>query len=382
MRHTYDQSGNAYHLKGGKHTCPQCGQHTLQLYIKEADGDPINDVVGKCDRHYNCGYNLKPWAYFEEHPDELPMKYKHKRTKPEPPKPLVTIPMEYVEKSMATAKPGQCDFIDIIMHLFPKEDVARVIEKYYLGTTKEKSVIFWQIDENGNVHEGKAMAYNPANGKRDKASWQTCASKWIFSTMQGRGLLPMDAASTKILFGQHLLATADKETMVCVTESEKNAIFGAIAFPDYVWLAVGSGQELGKLWKVRNIFAKCRCVILVPDSDAINEWIRKAEDFKLTNLKVWKLCQGHPDGWDIADYIRDKWLQRPQTITAYHRTTEPVATLTPSQPTTPPPPMENNVIVALCPQHRLERMAASNPAISLLVDKLQLEAIDDDYIPF
>ena len=200
--------------------------------------------------------------------------------------------------------------------------------------------------------------------------------------MQGLGLLPMDAVSTKILFGQHLLATANNETNICVTESEKNAIFGAIAFPDYVWLAVGSGQELGKLWKVRNTLAKCRCVILVPDSDAINEWSRKAEDFKLTNLKVWKLCQGHPDGWDIADYIRDKWLQRPQTITAYHRATEPVATLTPSQPTTPPPPMKNNVIIALNPQQRFERLRASNAAVDLLAEKLDLVAVDDDFESF
>lgn len=382
MRHTYDQSGNAYHLKGGKHTCPQCGKHTLQLYINIDNADPINDVVGKCDRHYNCGYDLKPWAYFEEHPNELPRKHKHRRTKPEPPKPLVTIPFEYVEKSMATANPGQCDFIDIILHLFSKEDVARVIEKYHLGTTREKSVIFWQIDENNNVHEGKAMAYNPANGKRDKASWQTGASKWIFSTMQGRGLLPMDASSTKILFGQHLLATSDENTKICVTESEKNAIFGAIAFPDYVWFAVGSSQELGKLRNVRDILAKCRSVILVPDSDAINEWSRKAEDFKLTNLTVWKLCQGHPDGWDIADYIRDKWLQRPSTITAYHRKKETDTPSTPRREPTKQQMEDNNTIVALCPQHRLEKLMATNPAVALLVDKLELVAVDDDFEPF
>ena len=350
-KYTYDQSGNRYQLRGSKHTCPSCGKHTLQLYVRESDGEPINDVVGKCDRHYHCGYDLKPWAYYEEHTDELPTNATRQCYKPEAPKPLFTIPADYVKQSMATAQPGQCDFIDILLRFFDKKDVEKVCRKYFLGKTKTKAVIFWQIDESGLIHEGKVMKYNTANGKRDKASWATGESGWIFSKLQGRGLLPMDASSTKIMFGQHLLATADKDTNVCVVESEKNAIFGAIAFPDFTWLAVGSAQEIGKIWKIRNILAKCRCVILVPDSDAMQEWSQKAEGFKLPNLKVWKLCLGHPDGWDIADYIQDKWMQKPVTITAYHSQKE----------------TDTHTLI--------ESITTKNPAVALLIDRLSLEVV-------
>ena len=185
-------------------------------------GDPINDVVGKCDRHNKCCYELKPWRDFEEHPEELPKKSNHRHPKPEPPKPLVTIPFEYVEKSLVATIPDHCDFIDFLLRIFEREDVERVIQAYHLGTTKTKSVIFWQIDENGDVHEGKAMAYNPANGRRDKASWATGASKWVFSTMHERGLLPTDASSTKILFGQHLLAKVNEESNILFLDLKHN----------------------------------------------------------------------------------------------------------------------------------------------------------------
>ena len=42
--YTYDQNGRAYRLKGGKHSCPYCGQRTLQLYIAVDDGNPISLV--------------------------------------------------------------------------------------------------------------------------------------------------------------------------------------------------------------------------------------------------------------------------------------------------------------------------------------------------
>lgn len=362
MNYLTDQAGRKYQLKGGKHTCPHCQNHSLQLYVNLKTGDSINDMVGKCDHHYSCGYNLTPRDYFQDHPEELPTKARDKVKKP---KTLVTIHPDYVRKSLVAAEPGKCSFIDILLRMFRKEDVERVCELYQLGATKHKAVIFWQISEQYLIHEGKAMAYGASDekrkkaipfdesmGKRDKASWATGESKWIFSTLQGRGLLPNDAESEKICFGQHLLRNANKNINVCVTESEKNAVFGSIAFPDYTWLAVGSSQELGKLWKIRDTLAKCRSVILVPDSDSIQEdanpnWNKKAEELKLPNLKIWKICQGHASGWDLADYIQDKWMQKAMsntgssraTITAYHRQCEKKQTSSPDPPTpTPTPP--------------------------------------------
>ena len=330
MKYTYDSNGTAYHLHGRKYGCPSCGQRSLQLYENAETGEPISEVVGKCDRHYNCGYDYPPKQYFADHPEELPPpKYGRRRNyAPEPPKSLVTIPQEYLEKSIIPAATnGLCGFTDILLQMFAPSDVKRVIGKYFLGRTKLGAVIFWQVDTNELVREGKIMQYDPFTGCRDKASWATGESGWVFSSLQARGVLPSPASSTKCIFGEHLLRDADAESNVMIVESEKNAILGALAMPDFVWLAVGSCQDFGKLWKVKSILAKCRSVVVIPDADALHDWREKAQALNLPNLKVSDLCAGHAGGWDLGDIIRDIYLQHPQTFTPVH-----------PAPTAPPPP--------------------------------------------
>ena len=312
---TYDQNGTAYHLHGGKHACPSCGKVTLQLYESVDTGEPINDQVGRCDRHNNCGYDYKPKQYYNDHPEELPPAKDGKRRyyHPEPQKSFVIIPKEYVVKSIIPkADKGLCGFIDILLQMFAPEDVKRVIDKYYLGRTKFGAVIFWQIDTKGLIREGKAMQYNVYTGGREKASWATGESFWVFSTLQAGGILPTPATSTKCIFGEHLLRDATASSIIYITESEKNAIFGSLFMPDAIWLGVGSSQDFGKVEKVKNVLEKCASVVFVPDADAITDWREKAQRLNLPNAKVSDLCAGHPDGWDLADMIRDIYMQHPQ----------------------------------------------------------------------
>lgn len=333
-KYTYDQRGTAYHLKGGKHTCPSCGKHTLQLYVGVDNGEPINDQVGKCDRHYNCGYDYPPKAYFADHPEELPPpKYGRRRYYPqEPQKPPVTIPKEYVVNSIIPeAKNGLCGFLDILLQMFAPSDVKRVIDKYYLGYTRHGAVIFWQIDSKGLIREGKAMQYSVYTGGRDKASWATGESFWIFSTLQARGVLTGNDTSTKCIFGQHLLREADANTNVMIVESEKNAIFGALSMPDYTWVAVGSSQDIGKIEKVKDILGRCRSVVVIPDADALQDWREKVKALNMPNVKVSNLCAGHAGGWDLADVIRDIYMQHPQQFRPTQRL-EPTPQEEPSQP--------------------------------------------------
>lgn len=323
MRYTYDQNGTAYHLKGSKYACPSCGhRNTLQLYENIVTGEPINDQVGRCDRLYNCGYDYKPMQYYSDHPDELPPAKDGKRRyyHPEPQKPLVTIPKDYVVKSIIPrAEKGLCGFSDILLQMFAPSDVKRVIDKYYLGRTKYGAVIYWQIDTKGLIREGKAMQYNVHSGGREKASWATGESFWIFSTLQASGVLPTPATSTKCIFGEHLLQNADTSSTVYITEGEKNAIFGALFMPDAIWLGVGSSQDFGKVEKVKNVLEKCASVVFVPDADAITDWREKAQRLNLPNAKVSLLCAGHADGWDLADIIRDIYMQHPQQLRATQR---------------------------------------------------------------
>jgi hypothetical protein len=339
MGYTYDPNGTAYRLHGSKHSCPSCGHRTLQLYEDAATGEPINDQVGKCDRHYNCGYDYKPMQYYNDHPEELPPAKDGRRRNyhPEPQKSLVIIPKDYVVKSIIpTAKNGLCGFVDILLQMFAPSDVKRVIDLYYLGHSKFGAVIFWQIDTKGRVREGKAMQYNVHNGRREKASWVTGESFWIFSTLQARGVLPTPATSTKCMFGEHLLRNASASSIIYITEGEKNAIFGALAMPDSIWLAVGSSQDFGKVRNVKDILEKCGSVVFVPDADAIADWRKKAQRLNLHNAKVSNLCAGHADGWDLADIIRDIYLQHPQQFKPTQRR-EPTPAPTPMVEVTPNP---------------------------------------------
>ena len=362
---TYDQNGNAYQLRGGKHSCPSCGKRTLQLYIG-ADGEPINDQVGKCDRHYNCGYDYPPKAYYADHPQELPPSKDGSRRSfvREPERPVIPICKDYVWQSIIpSATKGFTTFTDYLLMMFPVVEVQRVIETYYLGRTKSGSVIFWEIDENGLVREGKAMAYL-LNGGRDKASWVTGGSFWIYSTLVGRKELPANTKAVQCMFGQHLLRHADRNSKVFVVESEKNAVFGALMYPEGLWLAVGSSQEIGKVWKVKNILAGCRSVVFVPDGDAITDWSDYVQRFHLPNATVNRFCAGHTDGYDIADYAHYLWLSNPNVFFKQEVTgTEPMVVSS-------APSVELNEQKQI-----LASVIKKNPAVGLLVEKFNLELV-------
>lgn len=333
-KYTYDQNGTAYRLHGSKHVCPSCGKTTMQLYEGVKSGESINDQVGKCDRHYNCGYDYKPMQYYNDHPEELPPAKDGRRRyyQPEPQKPVVSIPPMYLYNSLIQkAEEGESGFTDILLQMFAPSDVKRVIDLYYLGHTKFGAVIFWQIDKRGLIREGKAMQYNVHSGGREKASWATGESFWVFSTLQAKGVLPTPATSTKCIFGEHLLRDANASSTIYITESEKNAIFGALFMPDAIWLGVGSSQDLGKVWKVRDILSKCGSVVFVPDADAIADWRKKAQRLNLPNAKVSDLCAGHAGGWDLADNIRDIYMQHPQQFRPTQRR-EPTPKAEPSEP--------------------------------------------------
>jgi hypothetical protein len=369
-KYTYDQNGKAYQLKGGKHTCSACSQHTLQLYIGVDDGEPINDQVGKCDRHYNCGYDYTPKQYYADHPSELPPdKNGKRRYLPEPERPVIPIDRKNVLQSLIpSAIQGMSTFTDYLLRMFPAESIKRVIDDYYLGRTKSKAVIFWQIDEKGIVRDGKAMKYLPT-GNRDKASWAVGESFWIFSTLQSRGELPAkdgerEVKSAKCIFGQHLLRHADKTTRVCIVESEKNAVFGSLMLPDYLWLAVGSSEEVGKVWKVKNLLAQCKSVVFIPDADAVNDWRENVEKFHLPNATVNDFCAGHAGGYDIADYAYYQWYSNPHVFMP--KTTE-------SQNVEQHKVDGANSEKLAESERMLKAMIEANPAVGILVETLKLE---------
>jgi len=165
--------------------------------------------------------------------------------------------------------------------------VKSTLEKYFIGTSKKfvSSVVFWQIDIENRVRNGKVMVYDQTTGKR---------SKTLFTSIP-KLLGLKDFNSEQCFFGEHLLTESNKP--VAIVESEKTAIISSLLFDEYIWLASGGKSNLtDNKCKVLN----SRKVILFPDSDGFDLWKKKANKlgFEISYLLKDKKC-----GYDLADWF-------------------------------------------------------------------------------
>ena len=139
--------------------------------------------------------------------------------------------------------------------------------RYRLGRSKDDAVVYWQIDQLGQIHDGKLMWYGPDchRLKHRNASWVMFMLKQHFG-------IPQDAYQpSHVFFGTHLLSAVSarhKKTAcpktVCIVEAEKSAVILSELYPQYIWLAAGGMHELqvSKFLSLRH-----HRVILFPDTD-------------------------------------------------------------------------------------------------------------------
>lgn len=309
-----------YNTIRSRYTCPACGhKHQFARYVDIDTGEYISDEVGKCNREDKCGYHYTPAQYFREHPEnrreETTIKPggNEKTKKPgefsENPKnaPECVIPCEYINKSLGYGS----SFIYFLCSVFDSGSltsptIERLMRQYYLGCTRGGAVIYWQIDTKKRVRTGKIMQYNPETGKRIKNN--TGAIDWVHSRLKRNGILPASWELSQCLFGEHLLSERPTD-IVCLVESEKTAIIGSGAMPEYVWLATGGKQNLKS--------DKCAClkgrdVIVCPDLGAFDLWSEKMReiankcgfDARLSDfLENIASDKEKHEGYDIADYL-------------------------------------------------------------------------------
>lgn len=134
--------------------------------------------------------------------------------------------------------------------------------RYRLGRSKDDAVIYWQIDQLGQVHDGKLIWYGPDchRLKHRNASWV------MFLLKQHNGIPQNAFQPTHVFFGTHLLTSdiSHQTSAVCVVEAEKSAVILSELYPQYIWLAAGGLFELqvNKFLPLRHY-----CVILFPDTD-------------------------------------------------------------------------------------------------------------------
>ena len=217
------------------------------------------------------------------------------------------IPHEFCERSLSY----HSNFVRFLCSILDKETlesptIERLMQDYYLGATKDKSVIFWQIDSRNNIRTGKVMQYDAGSGHRIKNG---NGIDWIHSIMKKKGLLPDNFQMVQCLFGEHLL-TRYPDRAVAVTESEKSALIGSAVFPSMIWLAVGgiSNFTADRLKPLAG-----RKIIAFPDTDTNGEtfskWKTIADSIPFAEITVSNLLEEHAtpqqkeNKIDIADWL-------------------------------------------------------------------------------
>ena len=165
--------------------------------------------------------------------------------------------------------------------------------RYRLGRSKDDAVIYWQIDQLGQVHDGKLMWYGP-----DCHRLKYRNASWVMFLMKQHFGIPQSAFQpTHVFFGTHLLKydgrckMADVKSVssvqsvvkknspvVAIVEAEKSAVILSELYPQYIWLAAGGMFELqvSKFLPLQHYQ-----VILFPDTDpegrAFRTWYDAAQ---------------------------------------------------------------------------------------------------------
>lgn len=261
-----------YHTPSSRHTCPKCGRkRCFTYYIDTLTGQSVDERCGKCDHLNSCGYHLPPRAFFGERNEGWKFERKDERkdglsgVSPAPASYSICLPANL---------PVRCMGSETLLHswlfgLFPRERVLQVAERYRLGQWRDHRVVFWQIDAEGRVRDGKLMDYGTDGHRLGSPSW-------VSAELRREGLIPAEASTGKCLFGLHLVPAAERQgtvkaeaPVVCLVESEKSALYCACRFPQFVWMATGGCKALKPeaLLPLRGMK-----LVVFPDSGVHDEW--------------------------------------------------------------------------------------------------------------
>jgi hypothetical protein len=161
--------------------------------------------------------------------------------------------------------------------------LADPLRDYHLGVTKNRDVIFYQIDKEGRCRTGKIMKYNRAAGHRIKDENVGGRITWVHSILKNsinpKLRLPDGWTLTHCLFGEHLLKQYPFNN-VAIVESEKTAVICSSFWSEYIWLATGGKSQLNDRLQV----LKGRKIVAFPDVDGYQEWKEKL--FQVRGLDI------------------------------------------------------------------------------------------------
>ena len=208
---------------------------------------------------------------------------------------------------------------------FPEEQVAEVLARYRTGSTRDGRIIYWQIDEYGQVRAGKVMAYDLDGHRKKDGKGNVC---WVHS-MKIDGIRFDEMLAPQCLFGLHLLndnvdvnenlaprcvqapslrGRAGGEA--AIVESDKTALIMSLVCPDKVWLATGGKANFKESMLAPLIGLE---VAVYPDADALHDWYTRAVEMNRTlgtrlHIPTWYYNlmdhnEARREGWDLADVV-------------------------------------------------------------------------------
>lgn len=191
-----------------------------------------------------------------------------------------------------------------------ESQLRHAASRYRLGASKDGGVIFWEIDDQQQVHTGKIMYYQP-DCHRDKNHNPT----WVHSLLKDK--LPANYELQHCLFGLNLLTSdfSHLPSAVCIVESEKTAVIMSILRPEGTWMSCGGLQMFKPELLAPLVNHK---VVVFPDTDetgeAYKQWLdilqqaAKTYPFRYP-LRISRLLEDHatPEQKarkiDIVDYL-------------------------------------------------------------------------------
>ena len=175
--------------------------------------------------------------------------------------PLNTHPSAFLWKKCLSVNNQFCDAVVRARYL-TYEQMFSAACRYCVGASKLGGVIFWQIDHEGRVHDGKVMYYLP-DCHRNKA--KSAHPTWVSALLARRNGNPK-GTSSHCLFGLHQLSpvTCQLSSCIAIVEAEKTAFILSELYPEYIWLATGGLSEV-QPEKFRPL--RGHKVVMFPDTD-------------------------------------------------------------------------------------------------------------------
>jgi hypothetical protein len=261
---------------------------------------------------------------------------------------------------------------------FEPTEVERVLAAYKVGASKFTTSAgycassFPYINAAGLCVDCKIFHLSPENGSRHSAppikEWQGGAMQvtWALALLNKN-----DHRAPWCNFGDHLLA-ARPLAPIGIVESEKTALILSLTYPDKIWIAVGSKNNLNA---ARLEAYRGRKITLFPDRDGYND---KPRGDNKGIEKGWRTLATEiaAQGFDIAiDTTTEKHDGEPKDDLAdivlrfrhgKQRTPEP------PQKQQPPTPISAERAEAIAV---FEDMKSRNPALAEFAEALKLEPI-------